>query len=120
MKKIVIMLAILNLLAVCAQAETQQVALIKNIHPKTAQELFPNSRVDQKLVNWLKGNVSKETSLPFSFEIPLESKKGVYENMGEQFSVGGIIERMIVEEGLVIYDGAVRQIVLSMLGGGEN
>ena len=61
-----------------------------------------------------------ETRLPFSFQIPLESKKGVYSNMGEQFSVDGIIERVIVEEGLVVYDGAVRQIVLAMVGGGEN
>lgn len=120
MKNIVITIAMLSFLTGYAQAETRQVALTRNIYPKSSQGLFPHSQVDQKLVNWLKGNVSKETRLPFSFEIPVESKKGVYGNMGGQFSVGGIIERVMVEEGLVIYDGAVRQIVLAMLGGGEN
>jgi len=120
MKKIGLMIAILSLCAGYVHAETDQLALSRNIHPKTSQDLFLNTQADEKLVNWIKGNISKETRLPFSFEVPVEFKKGVYENMGEQFSVGGIIERMIVEEGLVIYDGAVRQIVLSMLGGGEN
>ncbi|MDD3375747.1 MAG: hypothetical protein PHY73_08535 [Candidatus Omnitrophica bacterium] len=75
---------------------------------------------DYTLINWIKGNVSSETGLPFSFQIPLEEKEEVYGRMGGQNSVEGIIERVIVEEGLVIYDGAVRQIVLSMLGGEEN
>ena len=76
--------------------------------------------VNYKLINWMKGNVSVETGLPLSFQIPLEEKEKVYGRMGGQNSSEGIIERVIVEEGLVIYDGAVRQIVLSMLGGEEN
>ncbi len=78
-----------------------------------------NSR-NKKLINWVKNNVSSSTGLPLSFQIPEEKKESVYSRMGLKNSAKGIIERMIVEEGLVVYDGAVRQIVLSMLGGEEN
>lgn len=73
-----------------------------------------------KLINWIKSNISPETLLPLSFYIPEDKKQKIYSNMGEQNSVPGIIERMIVEEGLIVYDGAVGQIVLSMMGGRSN
>ncbi len=75
---------------------------------------------DDKLIKWIKANISTVTNLPLSFSVPVESKKDIYQEMGESFSVPGIIERMIVEEGLNIYDGAVGQIVLALLGGEEN
>jgi len=75
---------------------------------------------DQKLINWIKSNISRETLLPLSFDIVEEQKDDVYARMGEPNEVSDIIERMIVEEGLVIYDGAVAQIVLAMLGGQGN
>ncbi len=81
---------------------------------------FDMKHVDQSLIKWMKKNVSQETGLPLSFEIPFESKSDVYAQMGDQYSANGIIERVIVEEGLVVYDGAVRQIVFTMLGSFEN
>ena len=76
--------------------------------------------MDIKLVNWIKSNVSFVTQLPLSFYIPRDKRESTYARMGDIDSVAGIIERMIVEEGLDIYDGAVGQIVLTMMGGKEN
>lgn len=120
MKKFLFTLLILNLFALCAHAQPPHSAFIRNIRLQPVSDPLCAYPVDPKLVKWLKANVSKETGLPLSFEVPVECKKRVYRQMGESFSVPGIIERMIVEEGLVIYDGAVRQIVLAMLGGEEN
>ncbi len=75
---------------------------------------------DMKLLNFIKSNVSQKTHMPFSFAIALNKKKLVYSDMGEKNSLAGVIERTIVEEGLIVYDGAVGQIVLSMVGGKEN
>ncbi len=75
---------------------------------------------EQKLIRWIKNNVSGNTQLPLSFQIPDQYKPPIYANMGEANSINGIIERVIVEEGLVIYDGAVGQIALTILGSTEN
>ncbi len=115
MKRFLIIVGAVTWIASSAYAQTLSAEFSRNLHLKSEQ-----TKADPQLIKWLKTNVSKETGLPLSFQVPVESKKGVYSNMGEQFSVAGIIERVIVEEGLVIYDGAVRQIVLSMLGGKEN
>jgi hypothetical protein len=119
MKKIWVTIVVLNLITSNVEANPPQAAFQKNRHTNFSQPDFVSS-IDQKLLAWIKSNVSPETGLPLSFHIPFESKKSVYQNMGEQFSVGGIVERMIVEEGLIIYDGALRQIVLTMLGDREN
>ncbi|OGX27997.1 MAG: hypothetical protein A3D10_05990 [Omnitrophica WOR_2 bacterium RIFCSPHIGHO2_02_FULL_48_11] len=74
----------------------------------------------EKMIRWIQSNVSPSTQLPLSFQISPDQKQNVYADMGEAQSVPGIIERMIVEEGLVIYDGAIGQIALTMLGGDEN
>lgn len=103
-----------------AQAQTYETIAKRNIHPGKRSVGSSIVKVDQRLVSWMKSNVSPETLLPYSFQIPLAAKRRIYENMGGAFSVPGIIERVIVEEGLIIYDGAVRQIVLAMLGGAEN
>jgi hypothetical protein len=87
--------------------------LVTQMNPQTADT--QSVSIDQKLIRWIKGNVSPRSNLPLSFFIPPDEKETVYRSMGEVDSVEGIIERMIVEEGLVIYDGAVGQIVLSML-----
>jgi len=52
--------------------------------------------------------------MPFSFAIQSEKKEYVYGNMGGKNVLSGVIERTIVEEGLIVYDGAVGQIVLAM------
>jgi len=77
-------------------------------------------RADPKLVNWLKENVSSETGLPLSFQVTPILKKRVFKRMGQPDSVTGIIERLIVAEGTSVYDTALWQIVLTMLGGDEN
>ncbi|MDP8265919.1 MAG: hypothetical protein P9M07_03110 [Candidatus Aceula meridiana] len=71
---------------------------------------------DPKLIKWIRENISAETQLPLSFDIQIEDKKEVYAEISETDSIDGIIERMIVEEGLVVYDGAVSQIVRTLLG----
>jgi len=75
---------------------------------------------DPKLISWIRENVSDQTQLPLSFYVPLEDKITVYSGISTPDSVDGIIERMIVEEGLVVYDGAVSQIVRTFLGTPED
>ncbi len=69
-----------------------------------------------KLLTWMRHNLSPQTQLPYSFYVPEDIKKEVYARMGEPNAVNDIIERVIVEEGLVIYDGAVAQMVFTLLG----
>lgn len=76
--------------------------------------------MNPKLIEWLKNNISPVTQLPYSFYIQPENKTAVYSQMGAPEAVEGIIERMITNEGLDIYDGAVYQIVLAMLGDEES
>ncbi len=118
MKKIIVIFAVFMLGAAAASAQPYETIAKRNIYPRPSRSSAV--QVDQKLISWMKSNVSEETRLPFSFEVPVASKMGAYQKMGDAMSVAGIIERVIVEEGLVIYDGAVRQIVLAMLGGAEN
>jgi len=75
-----------------------------------------DSFIGTNLVNWMKSNVSDLTGLALSFGIPEEKKEHVYTGIGDPDTVEGVIERVIVEEGLVIYDGAVSQIVLTAFG----
>ncbi len=72
--------------------------------------------LDESLIAWIKFNLSPATSLPLSFYIDPEKKSDVYARMGKADSVGDAIERMIVEEGIVIYDAAVAQIALAQTG----
>ncbi len=76
--------------------------------------------LDQNLFNWIKSNVSSKTRLPLSFYSLAKNKKDIYANIGTADSLMGIMERVIVEEGISIYDSAVRQIVLTMAGGKQN
>jgi len=75
---------------------------------------------NERLFNWIKHNVSSRTQLPYSFYVSKEHKKSIYEEIGPADSLPAIIERMILEEGLEIYDGAVSTIVLAMAGGEGN
>ncbi len=76
--------------------------------------------VNPRLIHWLKANISPATQLPYSFYITPEERAGVYHNMGGQEAIEGVIERMMTHQGLNIYDGAVYQIVLAMLGDEES
>jgi len=86
-----------------------------------AQSFFENTnKTDPQLVNWLKANVSNESGLPFSFQVSPALKAETYSLIGKPESVTGIIERLIVAEGTSVYDTALWQITLTMLGGDEN
>lgn len=77
---------------------------------------YKNNFDDYKLINFIRGNVSAKTQLPYSFQIHKDNEEKIYARMGNPHSAEGIIERSIVNQGLIIYDGAVAQIVLSMFG----
>jgi len=72
--------------------------------------------LDSKLARWIKSNTSPQTDLFKSFFIPEEEKKDAYKRMGKSDSLTGIIERMIVEEGMSVYDAALGQIIMTLLG----
>ncbi len=74
----------------------------------------------EKLIHWLKSHLSPQTKLPYSFFIPEGKKPSVFSSLGRPDSITGVIERNIVREGLVIYDCALWQIVLTLLGEGED
>ncbi len=76
--------------------------------------------LDRGLVSWIKANVSPKTGMFLSFQVLPDEKKSVYSEMGKPDSVPGIIERVIVENGVVIYDGAVGQIALTLSGSDED
>jgi hypothetical protein len=92
---------------------------ILNTSPLGAQ--IPSSySIDPHVFNWIKSNISSQTKLPYSFYIPQQDKLRVYQNMNDGGDVNGVIERTITQEGLDIYDGAVYQMVLSIMGGEDN
>jgi len=93
--------------------------MIFNISSLEAQ-LPSGYNFDSHLLNWIKSNVSPQTQLPYSFYIPEGLKPQVYQSMDDSGRVNGAIERTITQKGLDIYDGAVYQILLTMLGGKEN
>jgi hypothetical protein len=80
-----------------------------------AQEKGSVGLHDQKLINWMRSHISPITGMPFSFE-PLGIKQDVFMKIGPRYSATGIIERMIVDQGISIYDAALWQIVLSHTG----
>ncbi|MGE5308424.1 MAG: amylo-alpha-1,6-glucosidase, partial [Deltaproteobacteria bacterium] len=67
------------------------------------------------ILEWLKKNRAA-TGMPLSFQVPQDQRKEVYSTMGDAQSVDGVIERIIVAEGLDIYDGAVWQMALTSAG----
>ncbi|VAX36409.1 hypothetical protein MNBD_UNCLBAC01-219 [hydrothermal vent metagenome] len=87
---------------------------------RSLQILNKPKGIDMKLVNFIKSNISSKTNMPYSFSIHPEKRMEIYEKMGESHFANDVIERTIVEEGLIVYDGAVGQIVLAMIGGEDN
>ncbi|OGX06707.1 MAG: hypothetical protein A2Z88_09520 [Omnitrophica WOR_2 bacterium GWA2_47_8] len=88
--------------------------LLLGITVLSSTPVFANS--EDAIMKWMTSNISPQTGLPYSFYIPSAEKEKVYSNMGEKNSINSIIERIIVVEGLDIYDGAVYQIVLAISG----
>ncbi len=93
--------------------------LIVDIFPLRAQ-VQPGFNVDPAVIKWLDHNVSPVTKLPYSFYIPKQHQHQIFQQMDDGGLVNGIIERMITHKGLDIYDGAVYQIVQTMLAGVNN
>lgn len=87
------------------------------LSPSTA---FAQVPVNDKLFNWLKSNISPQTGLPYSFYIKEENKQKIFAVTGDEDSPNSIIERVILNEGLVIYDGAVSQMALLLKGDEES
>ncbi|MBF0594755.1 MAG: hypothetical protein HQL22_07290 [Candidatus Omnitrophica bacterium] len=75
--------------------------------------------LDDKLVNWLRANVSPVTGLPLSYGFGAPPGD-VLGRIGKSDSVTGIIERVMVKEGISIYDAALWQIVLAHTGRAED
>ncbi|MBF0594594.1 MAG: hypothetical protein HQL22_06470, partial [Candidatus Omnitrophica bacterium] len=72
------------------------------------------------LISWLRSNVF-EDGMPRSFEIPgtPDEKAAFWKTVGGM-DIKGVIERMIMNDGLSFYDGAVWQMALAFAGGNDN
>lgn len=68
-----------------------------------------------KLLQWMRTNVSEVTRMPLSFEIWGDKAAG-YKKLGRRSSLTGIIERIIVDQGVSIYDAALWQMALASTG----
>ena len=92
---------------------------ITDIFPSSAQ-VQPGFNVDPAIIRWIDHNISPVTKLPYSFYIPKQQQHQIFQQMDDAGLVNGIIERVITKKGLDIYDGAVYQIVQTMLDGTEH
>lgn len=90
-----------------------------NVFPLSAK-IQPSFNVDPSVVKWLNSNISPITKLPYSFHVPEQHRPQVFQQMDDAGLINGIIERVITQKGLDIYDGAVYQIVQTMLAGPQN
>ncbi len=100
----------------CQNDGLQSYAITK-VRSVNGEKVLP---VDDKLLSWIKSQQSSFTQMPLSFDILDQERMDSYKRMGEPDSITGIIERLIVEEGMSVYDTAVRQIALTMIGGLQN
>ncbi len=83
-------------------------------------QIQPGFNVDPAVIRWIDHNISPATKLPYSFYIPKQHEQQIFQQMDDAGLVNGIIERMITNKGLDIYDGAVYQIVQTMIAGAEH
>jgi len=90
------------------------VSFTKDILAEENISLFEEYEERQKIFDWILFNVSEQTGMPLSFFIEEEKKSDVMQRMGEANSTTGIIERMIVEEGISVYDAALWQMVVGL------
>ncbi len=97
----------------------KNINIFKYLNPYIYWKSSPilSKTIDFALISWIKSNISPKSGLFYSFQVLKDEKKSVYSVMGDTNSVPAIIERTIVENGLVIYDGAVAQIALTLVGG---
>lgn len=75
---------------------------------KGNEKQFSPEDLAERICKWLAGNVAFNTKVPLSFQIPKERRKEILEE------TVNADERMVLEQGLVIYDGAAGQIMLAM------
>jgi hypothetical protein len=86
----------------------------------TAAENLTAQDQGSGITNWIIGNKSDITGLPYSFQIPADLKQAVFLAMGAASDPNAIIERGITDKGLVIYDGAASAIFLISTGDPKN
>lgn len=87
--------------------------------PALAADDLKDPQPTARLLAWMRANVSAVTAMPLSFEV-MGEKKSVYRKIGRRSSVTGIIERMIVDQGISIYDAALWQIALGSTRDGRD
>lgn len=73
------------------------------------------------LIAWLRYNTFAADGMPRSFEVPKDPEQAriFWESIGDD-TITGVMERMSINDGLSLYDGAVWQIALAAAGGVEN
>ncbi len=103
--------------ALAALALLLAAGLLMLVTKKTLEEMRGLSRERQThmLVNWLRSNRTA-AGLPTSFQALPPDTVVVFAGILSDSEVKNTIERVILNEGLVTYDGAVWQIVLSATG----
>jgi hypothetical protein len=94
------------------------IGMLKPVQAQTITQAQDPTRLGA-VIEWMRADTSR-LGMPKSFQVPEDQRRSVYSTMGSANSFDGVIERVIVNEGLVVYDGAVRDIVLANIGGEEN
>lgn len=103
--------------------KTSAAALFVSFFPASAlnnaqtspQEQISKPNIVPLISKWLIQNVAPDTGVILSFKVPDYLASDIWkQTLGE--SEGGIHERMVLSEGLIIYDGAVAQIFQALTG----
>ncbi|MBI1976001.1 MAG: hypothetical protein HYS56_00655 [Candidatus Omnitrophica bacterium] len=72
---------------------------------------MPANLTPEAVANWLNNLAAQSrTGVPFSFQVPPEIAASLWPNTTNEH------ERMVLKEGLVIYDGALAEILWSLMG----
>lgn len=81
---------------------------------------FAAEKIKPNLYPWIQANIAQNTRMPLSFQIPQELQLKNFQNMGPEDSLTAIMERMITEQGISIYDAALWQMALIVHGDEED
>ncbi len=85
------------------------------LQPGTESRVLAHDEQTRLLLNWLRANRTP-LGMPLSFQVPGADTMSVYERVGTPEIISDVMERIILKEGLIVYDGAVWQIVMSATG----
>jgi len=103
--------------------QTSAAAVFVSLFPVSALTSVEASPQEQKskpnivplISKWLIQNVAPDTGVILSFKVPDYLASDIWKQTLSE-SEGGIHERMVLSEGLIIYDGAVAQIFQALTG----